>query len=148
MNIRIAKISEAIDIANLYIKSFKKALPTIKLAHSDEDIRKWYLTYLIPKGRTWVAEEGGKIAGFMSLNGDLLEELYLTPHSQGKGIGSELINKAKELNPKGLKTYTFQINKLARDFYEKHGFVAISFNNGERNEENEPDVLYEWKNEE
>lgn len=147
MKIRLAKLFEAIEIANIYINSFKEALPSIQLAHNNEEIILWFRDQLIPKNGTWVAEDNGKIVGFMSLDENILEELYLLPKSQGSGIGSKLINKAKELNPAGLSTYAFQINTFARSFYEKHGFVAVSFNDGERNEENEPDVLYKWKGE-
>ncbi|MFF7255401.1 hypothetical protein [Streptomyces microflavus] len=28
--------------------------------------------------------------------------------------------------------------------YERHGFTAVAFDDGGRNEENEPDVLYHW----
>jgi len=41
-----------------------------------------------------------------------------------------------------LELYTFARNEGARRFYERHGFRAIAF--GQENEENEPDVLYEW----
>ena len=38
----------------------------------------------------------------------------------------------------------FQRNSNARAFYEAQGFRAVGYTDG-RNEENEPDVKYEWK---
>jgi ribosomal protein S18 acetylase RimI-like enzyme len=38
---------------------------------------------------------------------------------------------------------TFQANVRARSFYERHGFKAIAFGDGNSNEERCPDVLYE-----
>lgn len=38
----------------------------------------------------------------------------------------------------------FQRNTGARAFYERHGFVAVDFNDGSRNEEKEPDATYRW----
>jgi ribosomal protein S18 acetylase RimI-like enzyme len=44
-----------------------------------------------------------------------------------------------------IRLYTFQENDGARRFYERHGFRAIEFGDGSNNEENCPDVLYEWR---
>jgi hypothetical protein len=38
-----------------------------------------------------------------------------------------------------------QCNDAARLFYEKHGFKAIAFADGSANEEQCPDILYEWQ---
>ncbi|APG94767.1 maltooligosyl trehalose synthase TreY (plasmid) [Sinorhizobium americanum] len=40
--------------------------------------------------------------------------------------------------------WTFQRNRQARRFCEKHGFVAVQETGGRRNGEKEPDVLYRW----
>lgn len=32
----------------------------------------------------------------------------------------------------------------SRAFYERHGFTAVAFDDGSRNEEGEPDVLRRW----
>lgn len=145
MLIRPAELNEAEAIADIYISSFKKALPTVKLAHQDQEIRQWFKEVVLPKGGTWVAEDNSQLIGFMTIEGDVLDELYLTPEAQGHGVGSALLEKAKQIYPNGLKTYTFQVNTTARNFYEKHGFKAIRFTDGERNEEHEPDILYIWK---
>jgi hypothetical protein len=52
---------------------------------------------------------------------------------------------AKERSPGGLGLWAFQVNKPARRFYERHGFVAVTFTDGSGNEEREPDVRYEWR---
>ncbi len=75
----------------------------------------------------------------------MIKELYIEPSATGHGLGGKFMTLAKQQQPEGLQAYTFQVNKGARHFYEKHGFVAIDFNAGERNEEKQPDVLYEWK---
>ncbi|MYU47846.1 GNAT family N-acetyltransferase, partial [Streptomyces sp. SID7803] len=46
--------------------------------------------------------------------------------------------------PEGLALYAFQRNAAARAFYERHGFIAVAFDDGSRNEEKEPDVRYRW----
>ena len=58
------------------------------------------------------------------------------------GIGSRLLQMAKELSPENLQLFTFVINKGAQAFYEKHGFTIVD--RGYENEENLPDLKYEW----
>jgi hypothetical protein len=55
-----------------------------------------------------------------------------------------LLNEAKAISPQRLELWTFQGNSNARAFYETQGFRAVEYTDG-RNEENEPDVKYEWK---
>ena len=67
----------------------------------------------------------------------------LTPNGQAGGLGSQLVQLAKELRPAGLELWTFQTNVGARRFYESHGFVATAMTDG-TNEERAPDVRYHW----
>lgn len=48
------------------------------------------------------------------------------------------------MSPRRLRLFTFQRNERARAFYEARGFVPIDFNDGSRDKEGEPDILYEW----
>ena len=52
---------------------------------------------------------------------------------------------AKERSPGGLGLWTFQVNKPAHRFYERHGFAVVRYTDGSDNEEREPDVRYEWR---
>jgi ribosomal protein S18 acetylase RimI-like enzyme len=133
-------------VAEVYIASRRGAVgfmpPSI---HDEVDIRQWVATVMVPKLEVWVAEaDGSGIIGFLALNGDTLDHLFVAPGSQRIGVGGRLLAKAKELRPRRLRLYTFQSNTPARSFYEARGFTVVDFNSGERNEEHEPDVLYEW----
>ena len=101
-------------------------------------------TTVLPNAAVWIAEVAGRPAGFMALAGEMLEQLYVAPAQQGRGLGSRLLHKAKELQPGGLRLYVFQRHRPARDFYEARGFVAVAFTDGADNEERAPDVLYAW----
>ena len=95
-----------------------------------------------PTTTVWVAETGGEVVGFFSLDEEALEHLYVHPDHQSLKVGTMLLEQARLLSPQRLQLYTFARNLGARRFYERHGFRAIAF--GQDNEENEPDVLYEW----
>jgi len=145
LTIEPASPRDAGEIAALYLASRAEALPYLRRVHSDEDVRDWVAAVRLAKGETWVAREAGRILGFLCLDGEDLDQLYLLPGLFRRGIGSLLLAKAKERSPERLILFTFQRNAAARAFYERHGFRLVDLNDGERNEEGEPDAFYEWR---
>jgi GNAT superfamily N-acetyltransferase len=97
----------------------------------------------------WVAEEDGRLLGFLgiehstNLGAPVLEKLYVEPGDQNRGVGSALLDKAKELRPDELCLWVFQKNP-ARGLYERHGFELVRLTDGADNMEQEPDALYRW----
>jgi GNAT superfamily N-acetyltransferase len=144
VRLRRAGPSDSAAVAQVYIASRRGAAAYMPTIHSDDDIRRWIAAVMMPALEVWVAETDGRIVGFLALDGEMLDQLFVVPAAQHRGVGDRLLAKAKELRPRRLQLYTFQKNAPARSFYEARGFVAIDFNSGERNEERESDVLYEW----
>ena len=137
---------DAGEIAALYLASRAAALPYLRRVHSDDEVRGWIAHIRLATGETWVAREAGRILGFLCLDGEDLDQLYLLPGEFRRGIGSLLLAKAKERSPERLHLFTFQRNTAARNFYEHHGFRLVDLDDGARNEEGEPDALYAWRN--
>ncbi len=71
----------------------------------------------------------------MVLDGDEVDQLYVGPEWQRRGVGSNLLRLAQRWRPRGLALWTFQSNHPARRFYERHGFVAVAWTDGSTNEE-------------
>jgi GNAT superfamily N-acetyltransferase len=136
---------DAAEIADLYLASRADALPFLRRVHTDDEVRVWVRNVLLTRGETWVARLNRSVVGFVTLIGDDLDQLYLLPGHYRRGIGSLLLAKAKERSPGRLHLFTFQRNERARAFYEAHGFRIVGLNDGSRNGEGEPDVLYEWR---
>jgi ribosomal protein S18 acetylase RimI-like enzyme len=130
-------------IAEVYEHSFGTLsfLPTL---HTPEEHRAWF-GRVVDEREVWVWEEGGAIVGFMVLGDATLDYLYVAPERTGRGIGSALLDHAKERRPGGFSLWTFQQNEGARRFYERHGLRVIRLTDGEGNEEKTPDALYEWR---
>ncbi|MFE0176480.1 GNAT family N-acetyltransferase [Streptomyces sp. NPDC059002] len=142
---RAATASDGAAVADVYLRSFDAALPTVRRAHSDAEVREFFQYVVVPRGGTWIAEAGGGAVGMMVLDGDELSQLYLAPEWRGRGIGDRFVALAKERSPAGLWLRTFQVNTAAQRFYERHGFAATERTDGSANEEREPDVRYAWR---
>ncbi|MFD3585189.1 GNAT family N-acetyltransferase [Streptomyces sp. NPDC058683] len=136
---------DAVAVADVWLRSYSAALPTVVRAHSDDEVRAYFRDVVVPERETWLAEVGGHVVGVMVLAGDLLSQLYLAPDWRGRGLGDRFVSLAKERSPQGLTLWTFQVNKPAHRFYERHGFLAVEHTDGSGNEEREPDVRYVWQ---
>ncbi|MFB9931209.1 GNAT family N-acetyltransferase [Amycolatopsis halotolerans] len=144
MDLRRATAADARDIADVWLRSFTAALPTVRRAHDDDAARWWFANIVVPQQETWVAVVKSTVAGLLVLDGSELAQLYLDLPWRGRGIGAQLVDLAKQLRPDGLTLWTFQINEPAQRFYRRHGFAAVEYTDGQRNEEREPDVRYVW----
>ena len=113
-----------------------------RMGHTHEDDLRFFEGTLARENDVWVAADGA-IAGFLAIAGDRLGFLYVDPASQGRGIGTALLDHAKTLSPDGLTLFTHQRNERARAFYERRGFRAVRFGVSPP-PENEPDVQYAW----
>ncbi|MEK4752470.1 GNAT family N-acetyltransferase [Priestia sp. FSL R5-0597] len=85
-----------------------------------------------------------QIVGMVAYNADEINQLYIHIDYQGGGIGQRLLERAKAESNGKLTLCTFEQNKNAQRFYEKHGFSIIK--RGGENEEKLPDITYEWTN--
>ncbi|MEU1626471.1 GNAT family N-acetyltransferase [Streptomyces sp. NPDC020096] len=143
--IRRAVDSDASAVADVWLRSFTAALPTVRRPRGDDEVRAYIRDVVVPERETWVSVADGSVVGMMVLNEGLLSQLYLDPRWRGRGIGDRFIALAKSLRPDGLELWTFQVNGPARRFYERHGFVVAEQTDGRGNEEREPDVRYVWR---
>ena len=133
---------DALDIAEIHLAA---RMPYLHRAHTDDETRDWFARMVGGRSAAWwVALVENQIVGYMLIDGENLDHLYVRPGWQRRGIGLSLLNKAKAMSPQRLELWTFQSNSNARVFYETQGFRAVEYTDG-RNEENEPDVKYEWK---
>jgi putative acetyltransferase len=85
-----------------------------------KDLRDIY----IPNTETWVYENNNAVIGFISMLGNEIGGLFVTPSNHCKGIGTQLVNFIKELHGE-LEVEVFEKNAIGRAFYEKYGFVQI-----------------------
>ncbi len=97
-------------------------------AHHFIDSSYWLKSYVtvekvLPQATVYVYDSNGQIQGFLGLNGDYIEGIFVDADYQSKGIGRELLGYAKERHNK-LHLNVYKRNEKAAAFYLREGFVV------------------------
>lgn len=129
-------------MARLFARARKRMeyLPKIHTAEEDEA----FFRSQLKDHECFVALRDDQIVGFVVVGNGWLHHLYVDPDKQDRGAGTLLLSAAKSRSEAGLQLWTFQANEGARRFYERHGFVLVEETDGSNNEEQVPDVRYQW----
>jgi GNAT superfamily N-acetyltransferase len=145
--IRLLEPYDADEAARVWWKA-RHAYPDLLPAaiHTLDEVATWFVDVLLPDAQTWIALDDGRIVAVLTLDGDDLDQLYVDPDFAGQGVGSTLVDLAKDLRPGGLALWTFQTNTRAQAFYLHHGFTEVRRTDGATNEERAPDVRMTWGN--
>jgi len=143
-HIKIIEYDEkyALETVKMWRASMEMALG-VKDHHSWEEQLNYLKTIMDEyRGFLVIEKPSDKVIGMMAVGGSELDQLYIHVDYQGMGIGTQLLNHAKELSPGKLQLFTFEVNKKAQSFYEKHGFTVIR--RGIENQSGMADIRYEW----
>jgi len=111
--------------------------------HALADARRFFRDKVLPACEVWVATQSNQLLGVLCLEAPWIRHFAIFPKHQRQGIGTALLQTAREHSPAELRLFTFQRNAKARAFYEKHGFAAVAFGVSPA-PELEPDVEYRW----
>jgi len=141
---RLARPDESRSIADLWLRSRHASIPAIPApVHSDDDVREWFASVVVTEREPWVITSEDRPAALLVLDHGWVDQLYVDPKWTGHGLGSVLINVAKERNPDTLDLWSFASNRGARRFYERHGFQVIASTDDD-NEEGARALHYRW----
>ncbi len=132
------------DAATLRRLALWERLPWLSDVHTPEEDEDYWRTQLLPNRTILGAVLDQRLVGVIAYGQNEIDQLYVLPDFQAKGIGTMLLRRAQEEMDE-IELWTFQRNANARRFYEHHGFVAKEETDGTGNEEREPDVLYHWR---
>jgi len=124
----------------------EKSLPEFQRekGHFFYEDQAYFRDQVLKKNQVWVVEKEAHSVGFMAMENDFIDHLYIHPDHWRQGIGKALLDFARERSPEHLWLYTLQVNINARAFYEKNGFVAEKLGVSPP-PESEPDVEYHWR---
>lgn len=136
-------LQEMPQASRIHRASFDDRLPWLKGLHTPQEDQWFYENCIFTQCNIW-AVFAPEMTGIIAFKTGWIEQLYILPEFQGRGIGSVLLKQAQQTFPH-LQLWTFQRNIQAQKFYGKHGFTAIDQTDGRNNEEKEPDILFEWR---
>jgi len=123
--------------------SFDHALPSLAGLHTPKEDQWFFRERVFRTCEVWSAFDGAAMTGMLVFREDWIDQLYVLPKAQGRGVGTELLQVAQRPFDR-LHLWTFQRNVPARRFYEARGFALVRETDGAGNEEKEPDALYRW----
>src|SRR5689334_8458299 len=93
--LRRADHADALPAADVWLRSFAAALPSVRCAHDAAAVRAWFSHVLVPQYETWVAIAENRVVGLLVLNGPELKQLYPDPAWRGRGLGDRFMAMAK-----------------------------------------------------
>ena len=144
--IRLYKTEDFEPITRLWFDAQTVAMPDMmaRMDYKFDEAQAYFRNVIVLETQMWVYERDGVPLGFIAIQGELIDRLYVHPAYHRQGIGKALLMKARELLPEHIWLYTHVANKMARAFYEKNDFIAEGFGVSPA-PESEPDVEYHWR---
>ena len=134
------------DLVRVFIEARRARLQFLIDLHDAGEDRSFFLDALLPQNEVWVAASDGTTAGFVAFAPGWVNQLYVAPAFQGRGVGARLLDLAKQHND-SLQLWAFQANEPAIRFYERHRFHVVERTDGAGNEAKRPDVRMRWDSE-
>jgi GNAT superfamily N-acetyltransferase len=141
--VRRLELADMDTAARVFRTAFDQALPSLAGLHTPEEDRWFFRERVFRTCEVWGAFDSALIIGILAFREDWIDQLYVLPEAQGRGVGTELLQVAQNSFDR-LHLWTFQRNVQARRFYEARGFALFRQTDGAGNEEKEPDALYLW----
>lgn len=84
-----------------------------------------YVREVLPKAEVYVYVIEENIIGFIGLEKDYIEGIFVDINNQCNGVGTSLLNKVKE-HRDSLSLSVYKKNLNAVNFYKKNGFVITN----------------------
>ena len=108
----------------LWRRTWQLAYPSIDFATRVAWWRERWRSELVPAAAIVVAEQGGALIGFVTIDGKgYLDQLVVAPEQWGSPLATALVDEAKRLSPRGVTLLVNKDNGRAIRFYERNGFV-------------------------
>jgi GNAT superfamily N-acetyltransferase len=132
------------ELVEMWRAAFERGVQIID-PHPVQDQLLYLQREVLPNNRVLLVLNGldGPVVAFLAFSPRQLAQLYVHVDHQRRGIGTALLNYAKAESSGSLRLFTFEVNTVARRFYERNGFSAVG--HGFESEWQLADVEYEWR---
>jgi putative acetyltransferase len=139
--IRYYEPSDTDQIISIWLAASIEAHDFVKKEFWESKVADMRDVYL-PASETYVYEDNGIIKGFVSLHGDTLAAIFVSPGEQGKGIGQQLMAKSKGVR-RNLSLTVYKANRKSVEFHKKCGFKTMKEQVDEHT--GHPELVMEFK---
>jgi GNAT superfamily N-acetyltransferase len=129
------------ELVRMWRESFEHGVG-IKDPHPIEEQERYLAEVVAKTNAIRVAFLEGMMVGFVAASPDSIAQCYVRKGFHRRGIGSRLVEWAKQQSRGSLWLYTFERNAIARAFYERHGFRIVA--RGHEPSWDLDDLRYEW----
>ncbi|AKH99296.1 sortase-like acyltransferase [Hoeflea sp. IMCC20628] len=131
------------SIINDYLDAGASWLPRVIDRQAIEDM---FGADLLDRRTIFVAEDGGEIAGYLSMDQDgrFIHAIYLRPQARCSGLGKALLDAAKSARPQGFELTVFELNSDALRFYKREALVEIPEGRNDDTPEGVATLLMRW----
>ena len=140
--IRKLQKADVNNVANLWLDTNFKAHDFISAEYWNTNFE--FVKEMLPQAEVYVYENDKKIQGFIGMNGEYIEGIFVVAEMQSRGIGKLLLDYAKERKPR-LLLNVYQKNTRALRFYQREGFEIQS--EGLDDDTGEKDYAMIWQQE-
>src|SRR6267154_4632929 len=110
--------------ARVHRAAFDAAMPWLAGLHTPAEDRRFFRERVFETCQVWGAFDDAAMIGIIAFRTDWIDQLYVLPDHQGRGVGASLLRVAQSAFGQ-LQLWTFQRNMRARHFYESKGFMLI-----------------------
>ena len=113
-------------VVNCWFDTWHAAFAPRRHPRPWEAWRRRFVDEYVDQSEIWLTLSSDEVVALMVLfpQQGWLEQLFVHPHFQGRGLGRAMLALARFRCPAGLELDTPAENAPAREFYRRRGFVA------------------------
>ncbi len=123
--LRVYQSADEDAAIELWRRTWQQHYPHIDFAARVAWWRERWRSELVPCATIMVAEQGGRLVGFVTVDPKTgyLDQIVVAPEAWGSDVADRLMAEARRISPGGLALKVNADNARAIRFYEKQGFA-------------------------
>lgn len=138
--IRQMKETDLPEVMEIWQRANEEAHAFIPAAYWQENYD--MVCELLPQAEVYVYEKNVQLSGFIGMNGEYIAGIFVRQSARSQGVVKQLIHYVKDRKER-LILHVYEKNKRAIHFYEREGFVVVSW--GMDGDTGETEYVMEWK---
>lgn len=111
-------------VSEIWLEANREAHGFIPASYWEENFQ--MVKEMLPLAEVYVWEDTGGIQGFVGLNGDYIEGIFVSGSRRSAGIGRQLVDHCKEIRS-SLRLKVYEKNRRAAAFYLREGFLVLEY---------------------